>query len=127
MTEKEIQKYSKFTVAALKRIAVKHFHKFIRERDKDKHCVSCGRFTTLQAGHFHSAGRCERLRFNENNIHGQCLKCNFYEQQSDTNYRKEIEKRIGKERLSVIDFIASIKTPYKTDRFFLVEIILKYK
>ena len=60
----------------LKDKLVKLFHKFIRERDKDKPCISCGQYTTLQAGHFYSGGHYSALRFDEDNVHGQCLRCN---------------------------------------------------
>jgi len=40
------------TVSQLKAIAVRHFHKYIRTRDQDQPCISCGKYTTLQAGHF---------------------------------------------------------------------------
>ena len=53
-------------------------NKFIRLRDKDKGCISCGQSlnTKFDAGHFRSVGSCPELRFNEENIHGQCVYCN---------------------------------------------------
>jgi len=38
-----------------------------------------------------------------------------------------LEKKIGAEKLARLDFIASIKKPHKDDKFFLMEIINKYK
>ena len=64
--------YSKKTVAQLRAIAVTHFHKYIRNRDAGQPCISCDSFTTLQAGHFYSAGNNPSVRFNEDNVHGQC-------------------------------------------------------
>ena len=56
--------------------ADKYFSLFIRERDKDKGCVTCGKFTdNKDCGHFLSR-RFESTRFDEKNAHGQCQKCN---------------------------------------------------
>jgi hypothetical protein len=51
---------------------------YVRMRDKEKGCVSCG--VTLigkkfDAGHFLPTTY-QFLRFNEDNIHGQCVHCN---------------------------------------------------
>jgi len=103
------------------------FNKFIRERDKNKPCISCGAFHTLQAGHFYSAGHHNALRFNEDNVHGQCLRCNYYLSGNLSNYRVNLIKKIGIQRVEKLDQIASIKKAHKLDRFYLQEIISNYK
>ena len=54
------------------------FNSYIRERDKDKLCICCGKkLGTLQvgggfdAGHYRSIGSAPHLRFDERNVHGQ--------------------------------------------------------
>ena len=79
--------YRNKTVAQLIKIAVRHFHLYIRNRDQGKPCISCGKKTKLQAGHFYSAGKHPQLRFNEDNVHGQCLSCNYYKSGDLLNYR----------------------------------------
>ena len=56
------------------------FNAFIRARDADLPCISCGRHHTGQyhAGHFLSVGACPELRFCESNVHKQCSACNNY-------------------------------------------------
>lgn len=114
----------------LKDKLVKVFHKFIRERDKDQPCISCGQYTTLQAGHFYSGGHYSALRFDEDNVHGQCLRCNYFLSGNLNNYRINLEKKIGTERLKQLDMKASIyirDRTFKWDRFSLIEKIEKYK
>lgn len=115
------------TTSALKKEAIRTFNAWIRIRDSDQTCISCAKDTTLQAGHFHSAGKHNHLRFNEDNVHGQCLQCNYFLSGNLLNYRKNLEKKIGTERLEKLDFLAAIKTPTKDNRFFFEEIIKKYK
>jgi len=129
MDSKLIQRYKNKTVPQLIKIAARHFHKFIRERDKDKPCVSCGEWKTLEAGHFYSGGHYPELRFNEFNVHGQCKRCNGHLHGNLNEYRKSLLERIGEDRLKVLDETTSSwkKNSYKWDRFFLIEIINKYK
>lgn len=124
-----IKKYKGKTLSNLKATAVRHFHKFIRERDKGKPCVSCGKYTTLQAGHFYSAGNFPETRFNQDNVHGQCKKCNYFLSGNLLPYRTEIITRIGQDRFEQLEMTnqMSKRTRFKWDRFFLIEVIEKYK
>ena len=126
MTAKDIQRFAKISTANLKLKAQKLFNAWIRKRDEGQPCIACGKFTVLQAGHFKSAGTYNHLRFEPDNVHGQCLRCNYYLQQSDTKYRENLIEKIGQERVEKLDFLAKIPGPHKTDRFRLIEVILKY-
>lgn len=121
--------YSKKTIAQLRAIAVNHFHKFIRKRDQGKPCISCGAYTTLQAGHFFSAGNNPSVRFNEDNVHGQCKKCNYFLSGNLLPYRQNLIEKIGLERFKKLELNIQLskQTGYKWDRFFLLEVIEKYK
>lgn len=121
--------YNKKTLSQLKAIAVTHFHKFIRNRDKDKPCISCGKYTTLQAGHYYSAGKHPVIRFNEDNVHGQCCHCNFYKSGDLINYTYSLIDRIGTERFEKLKFQVDLskQVKFKWDKYFLIEIIEKYK
>ncbi|EPC5852811.1 recombination protein NinG, partial [Escherichia coli] len=53
---------------------------YIRERDRHLPCVSCGTFDSAQwdAGHYRTTVAAPQLRFDERNIHKQCVVCNQY-------------------------------------------------
>lgn len=81
------------------------FNKYIRLRDINKGCVSCG--TPLQnrkfdAGHYY-ATTYEGIRFHEDNVHGQCVPCNRNKHGNIHEYRKRITNRISEEELKWLD------------------------
>ncbi len=117
------------SIPQLKKIAERHFNKFIRERDRDMPCISCPRFTTLQAGHFYSGGNYSALKFDEDNVHGQCKKCNYFLHGNLTEYEKNLRQRIGDERVEMLHIKAGSykRTGFKWDRFTLIDIIETYK
>ena len=73
------------------------FNAYIRERDKDLPCISCGRHHDGQyhAGHYIPTGRSSMLRFNEDNCHKQCSVCNNYKSGNLVNYRIGLIAKIG--------------------------------
>jgi len=78
---------------------------FIRKRDEGKQCISCkhplrGKY---DAGHFYSAGAYPNLRFNEDNIHGQCVRCNRDLHGNLNEYRPRLLERIGQERMQALE------------------------
>ena len=117
------------SIPILKKLATEEFNLFIRTRDKDKVCISCRKGKVEQAGHFYSAGHHAGLRFNENNVHGQCVRCNHFLSGNLSNYRVWIIEKIGTMGLDKLDFDAAFyaKNGYKWDRQTLIEIIIKYK
>lgn len=72
------------------------FNSFIRKRDKDLPCVSCGTYKAeeFHAGHY-IASTFQYLRFNENNVWKQCSRCNTHLRGNSIPYRIELIKRIG--------------------------------
>ena len=129
MTVKLIQKYKGKTIKQLKAKAVELFHKWIRERDAGQSCISCGVPYFSDAGHYYAGGKFPNLKFNENNVHGQCKKCNWYMSGNLIPYRFRLIEKIGLEEVEKLDLLASQykQVGYKWDRFFLIEIIEKYK
>ena len=73
------------------------FNKYIRLRDSNLPCISCGRFHQGQwhAGHYLSVGAHPELRFNEKNVWRQCQPCNMHLSGNLVNYRKNLIDRIG--------------------------------
>lgn len=77
--------------------AQESFNKFIRERDKYKPCISCGRSSgcKVNAGHYRSVGAMPALRFEELNVHLQCEHCNCFQSGNAIDYRLGLIKKIG--------------------------------
>lgn len=73
------------------------FNAWVRERDAELPCVSCGRDHQGQwhAGHFRSAGGHPELRFEPLNVWKQCAPCNTHKSGDLVNYRAELVRRIG--------------------------------
>ncbi|WP_439236721.1 recombination protein NinG [Lonepinella koalarum] len=83
----------------------KVFNQFIRLRDKDLPCISCGRFHQGQwhAGHYRTTKACPELRFNEENCHKQCQPCNTHLSGNITEYRINLVQKIGLERVEWLE------------------------
>jgi ribosomal protein L44E len=81
------------------------FNKYIRLRDAELPCVSCGRFHEGQwhAGHYLSVGSHPELRFNEFNVWRQCMPCNSHLSGNQVNYRIELINRIGLEKVEWLE------------------------
>jgi len=70
------------------------FNAFIRERDKNLPCISCDALK----------GTYKYLRFNEDNVHGQCwFNCNKNQHGNINEYRIRLIKKIGLERVEKLD------------------------
>jgi Bacteriophage Lambda NinG protein len=79
---------------------------YVRERDRDLPCISCGATAAKQwhAGHFLTTGAHPGLiRFHPWNINRQCSQCNDYLSGNLLNYRKGIIARFGQERLDWLE------------------------
>jgi hypothetical protein len=73
------------------------FNAWIRARDADKPCISCGRMHDGQwhAGHYLSTGARPELRFEPYNCHKQCAPCNTHLHGNLVLYRTALIERIG--------------------------------
>lgn len=100
-------------------------NEYIRYRDPDI-CISCKvtYSTAWQAGHFISVGANKTLRYNEDNIHKQCLQCNLFKGSNAIEYEKNLEEKIGIER---VEFLKSWHSPVKMTREAAQEIEAMYK
>lgn len=81
------------------------FNKWIKLRDKDEPCISCGVTVSPQwdCGHYLSRGSNPALRFDEDNCHKQCVKCNNYLSGNAIHYRIGLVKKIGLERVERLE------------------------
>jgi hypothetical protein len=85
------------------------FQKYIRLRDANKPCISCGTTTSeiWDAGHYFKAELYTGLIFNENNVHKQCRKCNTYLGGNEIGYRKGLIDRFGEKFVLDLESIAN--------------------
>jgi hypothetical protein len=83
-------------------------HNFIKKRDYGKPCISCGEpyNSNHQAGHFYKAELFSTLKFNELNIHGQCVGCNIRKDGNESEYRVNLPNRIGDENYKELNILA---------------------
>jgi len=103
------------------------FNKYIRERDKNKPCISCGSKLgdKFDAGHFWSSGGHKAVTFNEDNVHGQCVACNQWKHGNLINYREGLLKRIGESKYEQLSQLANQTRRYSAEE--LKELIRTYK
>lgn len=90
--------------------AQSEFNRYIRERDKDLPCISCGQHrSSYDAGHFRSVGAAPQLRFDEDNCHKQCVHCNQHLSGNALEYRSRLIARIGIDRVSRLEDDNSVR------------------
>lgn len=82
--------------------AQRAFNSYIRARDTDMPCISCGALLGDNAiggasdcGHYRSVGSAPQLRFDPDNAHAQCKKCNRYLGGRVVDYRMGLLERVG--------------------------------
>lgn len=103
--EIRVQKEKVKPRAAFMREAQTAFNAWIRERDIGLRCVSCGRHHNGQwhAGHYRTVGGNPELRFEPLNVWRQCAPCNNHKSGDIVNYRIELVKRIGAEKVGWLE------------------------
>ena len=87
------------------REAQQAFNEWVRLRDADLPCVSCGRHHDGQyhAGHWRSVGANPELRFEPLNVWKQCAPCNTHLSGNLVNYRTSLLQRIGAEKVAWLE------------------------
>jgi hypothetical protein len=94
------------------KLAQIEFNKFVKARDELLPCVSCGTSspgrhftgnTGWVASHYRSVGSCPELRFNEDNVHKACVRCNSWLSGNVVEYRIGLLARIGATRLEALE------------------------
>lgn len=96
-SKKSKMKKELMTVQDWMKIAQQTFNAYIRERDKGKPCISCGKTLVgkFDAGHFYSSGGHKALTFHPWNVSGQCVECNQWKHGNLINYLEGIKERYG--------------------------------
>lgn len=81
------------------------FNAYIRERDKGRPCISCGRHHTGQyhAGHYRTTKAAPELRFHPWNCHKQCQPCNTHLSGNISEYRINLVRLLGTESVEFLE------------------------
>jgi hypothetical protein len=124
---KAVKKAELMTVQDYIKIAQVTFNKYIRVRDKDYTCISCGKElgTKFDAGHYLNANNHWNVRFNELNVNGQCVYCNQHLHGNLIEYRKRLVDLIGLENVEWLEEVAKKTRKFTIEE--LKEIIETYK
>lgn len=103
------------------------FNKFIRLRDAGNNCISCDKPPKKKnAGHYKSRGAHPELRFEELNCHLQCEYCNTHLSANLSNYRKNLIKKIGLDKVEWLEGPHEAKK-YSLDDLKEIQVVYKAK
>lgn len=109
--------------------AKKEFQLFIRLRDYNLPCISCGTTETdlFDGGHYFKAEVFSGLIFDERNVHKQCRKCNRFLSGNELQYRAGLIDRYGREFVEQLESEANAKRVYKFTKAELIAKRLQYQ
>lgn len=95
------------------------FNAYIRVRDAERPCVSCGRHHDGQyhAGHYLSTGARPELRFEELNVWKQCAPCNNHLSGNVVLYRRALVDLIG------LDKVEWLEGPHEAKKYSVDDLI----
>ena len=132
--EKKWQKRKRETKEKLKSLnqyeleAKKSFQKWVRLRDKNLPCISCGTTETMRwdGGHLFKAEIFSGVIFDERNCSKQCIKCNTILNGNEAEYSIRLKERIGTVEFLKLQIKAMETRNTKYTREELIEIKKKY-
>jgi hypothetical protein len=115
-----------------------YFNAFIRQRDAIDgsyfKCPTCGRIKKIEGNNYHACHLFDTnyypaLAFNEDNVFGGCLQCNYYKHGVTNEYAIWVQKHIGEERWKNLLFLKDYWRghTYKHNKETLIDIINTYK
>ena len=82
------------------------FNRYIRLRDMHKPCVSCGQSPykgQRHASHYRTRAAAPQLSYNVFNVAASCSQCNNHKSGNVVEYRIELVRRIGEERVQALE------------------------
>ena len=107
------------------------FSRYIRLRhvneDGNVSCVTCGNISqpkNMDCGHYVKRHH-QSTRYNEENCHVQCRKCNWLQQGNDVKFREYLVERYGEDRVLLLE--ASKRVSVKRSKRELSMIAIYYK
>lgn len=125
-TKREMQQKLETTQKLAKK-AQFHFNAYIRERDRGKKCISCNTILTgkFDAGHYYNSNNHWAVRYDPQNVWGQCVRCNRDLHGNLINYRFGLLIILGEEGLQKMDERAMATRKFTREE--LISIIEEYK
>lgn len=126
--DKEVRESMK-SISRLIQEARVPFQKWIRIRDANDGCISCGttKAKIWHGGHFFKAELFTGLIFNEVNVNKQCEKCNTFGGGNESGYRIGLVKKHGEKVVKQLEESANYLRSYKFAREELKEIKKMYQ
>lgn len=127
---KKMKASRQMTLPKLTAKAQKIFNTWVRIRDsKDGYftCIACFKTlptTSMNAGHYVPVKGGSFLRFHPDNVHGECERCNGFDEFHLVGYRKHLLLKIGEERVEWLEH--NRNKVHKWSREELNNIIKKY-
>lgn len=126
--ETKAQKEMLKTLGDYEKEARREFQRWIRLRDKNETCISCGDPTDkIDAGHYLKAELYSGLIFHPENVHRQCKRCNHRLHGNEINYRIGLIQRIGEDRVRWLEENKDRLRVYKYTKQELIDIKNNYK
>lgn len=134
-SEKEVNKrikeykVSSQKLSELEAIARKIFQAYIRKRDENLPCISCGKTNATQwdGSHYYKAEIWSGLIFDEMNCNKSCSYCNKELHGNLIEYRKGLIKKYGELAVEGFEEQADQHRQFKYTREMYLEIIKTYK
>jgi len=126
-TRRALKQFNDSDIRLLRKKTQDAYNDYVKQRDKNEPCISCGyagEDRVWQAGHYMDRGKHTALAFNEDNVHKQCIQCNFFLHGNKEKYRKGLIKKIGIEKVSWLETSIKIKR-WTVEEF--KELITKYR
>jgi len=126
-TTKKKQREDLMTLQDYFKIAQQHFNRYINLRDKGNVCISCQKRINgvTHASHYYSAGTHTNVRFDENNVHSSCFKCNVQLSGNLIEYGIHLENKIGADEFTMLRERAYVTRKFTKDE--LKELAEYYK
>ena len=94
------------------------FQKWIRKRDEENGCISCGSVSSdiWDGGHYLKAEIYTGVIFNEINVHRQCRKCNRFLGGNEAKYRIALCLKYGDKVVNDLEKLANETRQYRRTR-----------
>ena len=105
------------------------FQKWIRLRDANEPCISCGTTTAKiwHAGHYLKAELFTGIVFNQINVNKQCERCNTFLNGNESSYRIGLVKKYGEKIVKELEESSNFLRQYKFTREEIKKIKTKYQ
>jgi len=124
------------TLGKIKEDLQKVFNKYIRLRDSGGGfftCIACGMTKStdeMNAGHYYAVKGYDGIRYDEENVHGECARCNCWDESHLIGYGVRLSQKIGEDSLQELHKRAAEykrNSNFKWNRLKLEEMIVIYK